>query len=82
MHTPLRHEFNGANSYFDNPDISITVNKERNSLAIAGASVGRYQVMEHIVHTLDVEFPSAEELEKWHCALQNVMRPKPKVCSS
>jgi hypothetical protein len=68
--------------YFDNPAVSINVNRERKSLTIADASIGRYQVMQHIVHTLDIEFASVEELDKWHTALQKATRPKPQIdCS-
>jgi hypothetical protein len=42
--------------YFDNPGANITVDKDRKVLLIKDASIGRYDDMQHVVHSLDIEF--------------------------
>ena len=57
--------------YFDNPGANITVDKDRKSLLIKDASIGRYDDMQHVVHSLDIEyvtpFPQCIIVTLWPC---------------
>lgn len=70
--------------YFDNPGASITVDKDRKCLLIKDASVGRYDDMQHVVHSLDIEYvtpiphciivtlwPCTRRLKSWRSGTQH-----------